>query len=91
MKICVLCEEMISGYGHNPTPLADSGLCCDNCNWEVIRERLRENVYIVVLDNWFGRSEVVKVCRALQDAKDYIKDKMEKYGHEVQLRIIKSI
>jgi hypothetical protein len=34
LYVCVLCGELIVGYGHNPEPLAsyDDGRCCDLCN-----------------------------------------------------------
>jgi len=37
---CVLCDEQIKGYGHNPYPLADEGKCCDSCNADVVSERI---------------------------------------------------
>jgi hypothetical protein len=44
---CVLCDEMCTGYGNNPDPLADASApqernkrCCDDCNQKVIRARL---------------------------------------------------
>lgn len=29
---CVLCPNQITGYGNNPQPWKDDGLCCDSCN-----------------------------------------------------------
>lgn len=40
MMNCVLCDEQIKGYGHNPHPLADEGKCCDSCNADVVSERI---------------------------------------------------
>lgn len=40
--ICVLCKRVIEGYGHNPAPLADNGLCCDTCSFKVIRARTKD-------------------------------------------------
>jgi hypothetical protein len=37
---CVLCDEMIDGYGNNPSPLASNGRCCDNCNFKVVMARI---------------------------------------------------
>ena len=37
---CVLCGDVIDGYGNNPYPLADGGKCCDSCNMDVIGARL---------------------------------------------------
>ena len=31
-ETCVICGEPIKGYGNNPYPVADHGLCCDHCN-----------------------------------------------------------
>ena len=38
---CVLCGEKQHGYGNNPAPLADKGMCCDKCNKKVLSERTR--------------------------------------------------
>ena len=35
MKICILCDEEIIGYGNNANPVAD-GECCNNCNGGII-------------------------------------------------------
>ncbi len=33
MLKCILCNNTIIGYGHNPEPLANSNFrCCDGCN-----------------------------------------------------------
>ena len=42
MKMCCLCERCVSGYGHNPAPLAElPKVCCDTCNTtKVIPARL---------------------------------------------------
>ena len=38
---CILCNNPIIGYGHNPEPLASSNFkCCDACNNRVILYRL---------------------------------------------------
>ena len=29
---CVICGELFNGYGNNPNPVKDSGVCCDRCN-----------------------------------------------------------
>jgi hypothetical protein len=46
---CVLCDEMCTGYGNNPYPLAPprnnmEGACCDDCNEKVIRARIATRV-----------------------------------------------
>jgi len=38
--ICVICKDEIIGYGNNAQPLKD-GLCCDDCNIQVIKERIK--------------------------------------------------
>ena len=40
-KTCCLCGGEFEGYGNNPSPLKESGECCDRCNAEkVIPARL---------------------------------------------------
>jgi DNA-directed RNA polymerase subunit RPC12/RpoP len=31
-QVCVLCGKAFFGYGNNPDPLADDGVCCSLCN-----------------------------------------------------------
>ena len=33
---CCICGKEIKGYGNNPWPVKDKGLCCDECNLEVV-------------------------------------------------------
>lgn len=40
-EYCCLCGKRIEFYGNNPWPLADEGVCCEECNVKVIDERLR--------------------------------------------------
>lgn len=44
MLRCCLCGAIISGYGHNPWPLADgNSVCCGRCNaTKVIPARLKD-------------------------------------------------
>ena len=38
---CVICSELIIGFGNNPEPIKKNGKCCDNCNsHKVIPARL---------------------------------------------------
>ncbi len=37
-KECCICLEEYTGYGNNARPLCD-GMCCDDCNGEVIKHR----------------------------------------------------
>lgn len=38
--ICCICNEEFIGFGNNPWPLKEDGLCCDECNMKVIEARL---------------------------------------------------
>jgi hypothetical protein len=40
MTDCVLCGDVVDGFGNNPYPLADGGKCCDSCNMDVVGARL---------------------------------------------------
>jgi hypothetical protein len=40
MTDCVLCGDVVDGYGNNPYPLADGGKCCDSCNIDVVVTRI---------------------------------------------------
>ena len=33
---CCLCGEEFEGYGNDPSPLKESGECCDRCNAEKV-------------------------------------------------------
>ena len=46
---CALCGKVIEGYGNNGLPLVD-GRVCDDCNYQVIIERL------LMLNNKGGKS-----------------------------------
>lgn len=38
--ICCICGRTCeSPYGNNPWPIKDKGVCCDECNYEVILAR----------------------------------------------------
>ena len=43
---CCICEQLCQGWGNNPEPLMDdlngSNECCENCNADVVTERLRQ-------------------------------------------------
>lgn len=41
MKTCCICGKEFIGYGNNPYPIRSVGECCDSCNIEVIKERMR--------------------------------------------------
>lgn len=37
MKIkCCICGKEIEGYGNNPYPIKQDGLCCDSCNINIV-------------------------------------------------------
>ena len=29
---CCICGKEFEGYGNNPYPVAEDGVCCDDCN-----------------------------------------------------------
>ncbi len=31
-QTCVICERKFIGWGTNPAPIANKGVCCDECN-----------------------------------------------------------
>ena len=35
MKCCI-CGNEINGYGNNPEPVRDNGVCCMMCNYEMV-------------------------------------------------------
>ena len=40
---CCLCSKSKFGFGNNPAPCSDTGVCCDDCNSsKVIPARLKE-------------------------------------------------
>lgn len=42
---CCICGKEIKGYGNNPRPVKKEGLCCDECNLEVVIPARIENMY----------------------------------------------
>lgn len=39
---CCICNKEFKGYGNNPYPFMDNGICCDACNYlKVIPLRMR--------------------------------------------------
>lgn len=36
LKFCVFCGKRIDGYGNNPAPVKDEGVCCDKCNNTIV-------------------------------------------------------
>jgi len=41
--ICVICKNIFEGFGNNPNPISTTGRCCDNCNYDVIIERINKS------------------------------------------------
>ena len=39
---CCICDDKFTGYGNNPSPIKDEGVCCDKCNILVITRRLQD-------------------------------------------------
>lgn len=40
VRECCLCGREFKGWGNNPAPLRDKGVCCDECNGGVILARM---------------------------------------------------
>ena len=40
--ICCICGKRFKGYGNTPEPLKHEGVCCNECNIEVIKARVDE-------------------------------------------------
>lgn len=38
---CCICGKSFKGHGHNPHPIANEGICCDECNAKVVVERIK--------------------------------------------------
>lgn len=41
-KTCCICGKSFKGHGHNPHPIANEGVCCDECNAKVVMKRIKE-------------------------------------------------
>ncbi len=42
IKVCSICKKEFRGFGNSPRPLAEEGVCCDECNNKVIESRLEK-------------------------------------------------
>lgn len=38
---CCICGQSFCGYGHNPYPIKERGVCCDKCNELTVLKRLQ--------------------------------------------------
>ena len=45
LPTCVICKDRCLGYGHNPRPLMNHGVCCNICNLKVIEARMRNQFH----------------------------------------------
>lgn len=45
--VCCICGKRFKGYGNNPEPVKTEGVCCEECNEEVIRQRI-----IKIIESW---------------------------------------
>lgn len=95
---CCICGKTFYGYGNNPYPLKEDGLCCDNCNEKVIEARLEKlkekdyeknaeillNILINNLDK-IGESETLSIIVMLLNAY------LEKYDRNINdtIKLIK--
>ena len=41
-KTCCICGKEFHGYGHNPHPIEEEGVCCDECNAKVVVARIAQ-------------------------------------------------
>lgn len=78
---CVLCNEKKEGFGNNPEPLANEGLCCDSCNHKVVRERFRlanrERSMLEVTDKLYQICENFGIDEEfVQDVRGYIDEQI---------------
>ena len=48
-NVCCICHKPIEGYGNNPFPVCDDGVCCDKCNIEIVIPKRMENLVDGVL------------------------------------------
>ena len=51
-KVCCICGKKFKGYGNNPDPLRKEGVCCDECNKEVIEARAQAKWIDEIMDTW---------------------------------------
>mgnify|MGYP000270190002 FL=1 len=35
-KTCCICGKELEGYGYNPFPVKEEGICCRSCNYSVV-------------------------------------------------------
>jgi len=35
-KTCVICNKLFTEFGANPSPVKESGVCCNKCDNEVV-------------------------------------------------------
>jgi hypothetical protein len=84
-KKCVICNEDVEKFGHNPQPIKQEGRCCEKCNYGVVInarvKELKNKTYrkeeLETDLNWFKELGIER-----KEAKDYIhyllnKDRME--------------
>lgn len=79
---CVLCRESKEGYGNNPAPLSNEGLCCDTCNIKVVRARTkdyrREKAILEATDKLYQICEEFGIAEEfVQDVRGYIDEQIK--------------
>ena len=43
-KKCCICGREFKGYGNDPWPVREEGVCCNECNWQKVTPvRIRES------------------------------------------------
>ena len=43
-KTCVICNKLFTEFGANPSPVKESGVCCNKCDNEVVIPARREGL-----------------------------------------------
>ena len=51
-RVCCICGKKFKGYGNNPDPLRKEGVCCDECNKEVIEARAQAKWIDEIMETW---------------------------------------
>ena len=61
MKTCVICGKEFNGWGNNPAPVYKEGVCCTDCNL---------NVVIVARVRKYDEPTLIKLRKNLKDWRD---------------------
>lgn len=45
MNVCCICGKPFQGFGNNPVPVRKCGVCCTDCNYELVIPARINNIY----------------------------------------------